>query len=136
MTTRSRTSIYLIEQPIASIPSNRLPSNGEALGYFFYMYRIEKNSFNYSCINVIEEVIFVWNKARIPITRKDNALNKFKKLYNQWLNLFKHKDRKTELHRQQECGFRLKMANLFDIGDADALKKITIDEDRQFLLAH
>jgi len=27
------------------------------------------------------------------------------------------------------------MANLFDIGDADALKKITIDEDRQFLLA-
>lgn len=135
MTTRSRTSIYLIRQPIASIPSNRLPSNGETLGYFFHIYRIEKKSFDCSCINVIEEVIFIWNKARIPTTRKDNAVNKFKKLYNQWLNLFKHKDRKTELHRQQECGFRLKMANLFDIGDADALKKITIDEDRRFLLA-
>lgn len=79
--------------------------------------------------------MFVWNKARILTTRKDNAVDKFKKLHNQWLNLFKRKDRKTELHRQQECGFRLKMANLFDIGDADALKKITIDEDRQFLMA-
>lgn len=78
MTTRSHTSIYLIEQPIASIPSNCLPSNGEALGYFFHTYRIEKKSFNYSYINVIEEVIFVWNKARIPATRKDNAVNKFK----------------------------------------------------------
>lgn len=77
---------------------------------------------------------FVWNKARIPTTWKDNAINTFKKLYNQWLNLFKHTNRKTELHLQQECGFRLKMANLFDIGDADALNKITIDEDRQFLL--
>ncbi|KAE9522687.1 hypothetical protein AGLY_016909 [Aphis glycines] len=76
MTIRSRTSIYLIEQPIASIPSNRLPSNGEALGYFFHMYRIEKKSFNYSCINVIEEVIFIWNKVRIPTAWKDNAVNK------------------------------------------------------------
>ncbi|XP_060855594.1 piggyBac transposable element-derived protein 4-like [Metopolophium dirhodum] len=33
MTTRSHTSIYLVEQPIQSIPSIRLPSNGEALGY-------------------------------------------------------------------------------------------------------
>ncbi|CAI6357229.1 unnamed protein product [Macrosiphum euphorbiae] len=98
------------------------------------MYRIEKKSFNYACVKVIDQVIFVWNKARIPTTRKDNAINKFKKLYNQLLYLFKHKDRKTELHRQQVCGFRLKMANLFDIGDADALKKIMIEEDRQFLL--
>lgn len=28
-----------------------------------------------------------------------------------------------------------KMANLFNIVDADALKTITIDEDRQYLLA-
>jgi len=99
------------------------------------MYRIEKKSFNYSCVKVIEEVIFVWNKARIPTTRKDNAINKFKKLYNQWLNLFKHKDRITELHRQQESGFRLKIANLFDISDANATNKIIIDKDRRLLLA-
>lgn len=79
MTTRSRTSIYLVEQPIPSIPSNRLPSNGEALSFFFHLYRIEKKCFNYSCAKVIEEVICVWNKARIPTTRKDNAINKFKK---------------------------------------------------------
>lgn len=38
------------------------------------------------------------------------------------MNKFKHIDRKTELHRQQECWCRLKMDNLFDIDDDYVLK--------------
>jgi len=43
------------------------------------MYWIEKKSFKYSYVKVIGEVIFVWNKVIIPMTRNDNGKNIFKK---------------------------------------------------------
>ena len=58
-----------------------------------------------------------------------------KKLYNDWFNLFRHKDRESEFYQQQESNFHTKLGYLFDIADVKALKIIRVEEDRLFLQA-
>ena len=56
-------------------------------------------------------------------------------LFTEYKCLKKHKDRKTDTQRTNEDKFREKFDDLFDIAHAEAMTRITIGEDRQFLIA-
>lgn len=83
---------------------------------------------------VIREVMVFWEKARIPTRDENHCVNKVIDMYEEWRLLQKHAGRTTVKHKQSEELFTDKFDNLFDIGHTDALKLISIEEDKQFLI--
>jgi len=133
--TRSHTELYLLHQPVVELSSIRLASNGEVLGLFCHLHLSAGHSKREAATSVVEQAIQIWDRARIPTCRKDHAVTKLEQLYKVWTNLKKHKDRRSSLHSAQEEEFCDKMYDLFDIAHANAMKTMTIEEDREFLRA-
>ncbi|KAG0724089.1 hypothetical protein GWK47_041387 [Chionoecetes opilio] len=80
-------------------------------------------------------VAVVWEKARIPTQKKSRCVERILRLYASWQNLDRSKKRSAEVDVENRRSFSLALMTLFDIGHADAFDLITVDEDRQFLLA-
>ena len=63
--------------------SNQLPSSRQTLSLFFYLH-VKEKTIQVSATQNVKEVIFFWNKARIP-TRKDcHVISKIKNQYERW----------------------------------------------------
>jgi hypothetical protein len=84
---------------------------------------------------VIREVVQVWERARIPTKPQQHAIKKMESLFAEYKSLKKHKDRKTDTQKTNEDKFREKFDDLFDIAHAEAMTRITIEDDQQFLIA-
>ena len=135
MTTRRHSEVYLLGQPACELSKIRLPSNGEVMRLFLHLHLTLGQQQRQAAASIVEKVLKIWDKARVPTCRKDNAIPKLEQLHKAWTNLKKHKDRPSQLHAIQEEQFRDKMKNLFDIAHAEALTMIKIEEDRNFLIA-
>ena len=132
METRKK-DVYLLG-PSDKLAGNKLPSNKQALGRFLYIHVKEKKTVREASTAVIREVVQFWERARIPTKPQQHAIKKMESLFGEYKCLKKHKDRKTDTQRTNEDKFRDKFDDLFDIAHAEAMTRITIEEDRQFLI--
>ncbi|MEL6606429.1 MAG: hypothetical protein AAFP20_24820, partial [Cyanobacteria bacterium J06614_10] len=121
--------------PSDKLAGNKLPSNKQAICRFLYIHVQEKKTVREASTAVIREVVQFWERARIPTKPQQHAIKKMESLFEEYKCLKKHKNRKTDTQRKNEDKFREKFDDLFDIAHAEAMTRITIEEDRQFLIA-
>ena len=82
--------IPLIGTPLEKIVGNKLPSKRDVLQCLFYHMREENLSRRESARIVLQQVVELWNKARIPVTRDQHCIAKVEGLHEKWRGLQKH----------------------------------------------
>ena len=117
------------------LTGSKLPSKGEVLSNFLHYHQDEKLTIGSSADAVVNKVTEFWEKARIPIIRKDHSIAKLQKLYVKYQQLKKGRKRRSPCQIQKEETFGKCLRDLFDIASADALSTIDNKEDRDFLIA-
>jgi hypothetical protein len=132
--TRSKTEIWLIGQEERQILGSKVPSIRQALSLFFYHHRTQEQTIRVSSTAVVKVVEKFWKKARPEVRQKQHSVTKLEQLFHIWGALKKNANRKTGTQIANEKTF-VDLDNLFDIACMDVLRKCTIEEDRQFLLA-
>ena len=125
---------YLIEETSNEILGAKLPSKEQVLSVFLHHHITKNKSVSESADIVSGEVEAYWQKARLPLQRKDKIKEKVKKLFNQWKFLKKNKGRGGK-QKANEKEFKIAMKNLFDVAHANAMSLISIKEDKDFLKA-
>ncbi|XP_055838250.1 uncharacterized protein LOC129906492 [Episyrphus balteatus] len=130
----TREKIFLVGYPSHQITGCKLPSNRQVLSTLFFNLRIVKLNLKESARLVIREVLIFWEKARIQTKYEKDAIVKLEKLYNEWRNHQRNKNKTLESTKNKIKEFALKMDDLFDIAHRDALtiteKKRRIEEFR------
>jgi len=130
---RKSTDVYLIGPMKRELLGGKLPSNRDVLSYFHYLLSTEKDV-KVSAKIVIDKCFEFYNKARIPTRAHQHCITKFLKLYERWKKLKSHSSRQTVREIANRINFSESLDLLFDISHRDALKLITIEEDREFLI--
>jgi len=128
-----RTKYYLIATLDKPIQGSKLPSIAQVLGRYLYLINLCKSK-RAAAQLIQDEIIVFWNKARIPTQRKDYIIDKIINLTKLYFKLKDHKNSTSEKHKKKERDFVDTFNDLFDIAPKNALTKITIEEDREFLL--
>ena len=103
--------------------------------FFFTSTLAIKKTVRDSATIVVNCVTNFWDKAKIPIIRKDTVVSKVEKLYKHYQSIKRGKSRRSALQKQKESEFVAELPNLFDIASIDALAVMENQEDREFLLA-
>lgn len=83
------------------------------------------------------DIMALWERAGIPTKLKKDVIKKIEKKFDEWQKLKKNKENKakrSEGLQKKEKEWQDSLDDLFDIAHADALNKITIEEDRLFLI--
>ena len=83
----------------------------------------------------IQEFFAYWNRARIPVWDERRTIKKLKDLVTAWEKIKKNKNRKSETHKMNVEVFTAEFPNLFDVSHDNTFQLITIQVDRDFLLA-
>ncbi len=133
--TRTETEIWLVGQQIDAFTGRKLPSNGDVLCRLFHLIRSQSNTLRDAARNVFTELKLFWDQARIPTIADYNGVNKIDKMYYDWRALNKGNTRRSEPQVHKEEAFKELLPDLFDIAHANALDMISIQEDKDFLLA-
>ena len=84
---------------------------------------------------VVQKVETFWAKARVPTRHHQDSIKKLEKLFNTWKNLKKNSKRTTQKQSENESSFKDTLDDLFDIAHGNALNIMTIQEDKDFLIA-
>ncbi|XP_053977478.1 uncharacterized protein LOC128875689 [Hylaeus volcanicus] len=134
METRSSDKLFILNYYEQQIVGAKLPSNGQVLRVLFYNMRKVKLDLKTSATLVIKETEIFWEKARIPVKKTSDSIDKLKSLYQKWRTLYKSVNRRTAIQIQREQEFKDSLDDLFDIAHANALEMIKIEEDKLFLL--
>ena len=66
---------------------------------------------------------------------EQHVLTKIEKCVDKYQKLKKNKYRKSKTQKQKECDFLKELDSFFDIANQNAMQMMTIEEDKQFLLA-
>src|SRR5215469_7417663 len=104
--TRSSAEVWLLGKGMNKLSNARLPTCSDVLRLVQYHHHSEahtlRKSYNISC----EEVLKVWERARIPTQRIDSCVRKLTRLYEEYITL--KKNRKTQLQscRSKEHSFQ------------------------------
>ena len=91
--TRSKTDVWLIGQPEPHLPENVLPTTADVLKTFFYFHKLSKKTISESASLTANQLIDVWNKARIPMTYQPHVVSKIKSLGAEYILMTKNKSR-------------------------------------------
>lgn len=134
-TTRTKSEIYLIGPQKHQIMGAKLPSKRQVLSVYFYNTRTVKLSQVDSLEILYFEIRVFWEKARIPISKKQYVILKIQSLVDDYRGVQKTPSARknpNELTHQRE--FVEKLDDLFDIVASDALQKLK-GIDREFLIS-
>ena len=135
METRLSYDHYLLS-PLDQITGNKFPSNKQALGRILHIKMYNRNITNREASRlVVGEIEQFWEKARIPTKYEHNSIDKLEALYQSYRGLKRHRDRRTATTKSNEDLFCDKFDDLFDIAHERAMEMITIQEDKDFLVA-
>lgn len=142
---RSKSKIWLLGNTLETLPSNRAPTKGEVLRYFFYLKEGPLSNEKYSSSNktifskITNDLSAIWAKTGIKTQRKDKVQQKICVLYESYRTLMKHKDRKDKSNT-----FLTELDEYFYIAHQEAANFVHRDtlrdrsqkeEDLQFLAA-
>jgi len=133
-TTRNSPKVWLLGKPDRDIVGSGLPTNGAVLRNFMYHHQEEGLTVVDSASMTIDAALVVWAKARIPTQRKDSAIRKLRKLFDQYNKLKDSRLLQSEPARMKEEQFKCDLDELFDISTKDALSVMNNEEDKAFLL--
>ncbi|KAK2717035.1 hypothetical protein QYM36_007247 [Artemia franciscana] len=133
--TRSRTELYLIGSSVSELRGSKLPSLRMALGFFLHLHFELNETIRHSSAAALTELAKFWRKARIPMRDHQNCQTKLEQAFEEWRLLKKNKARKSSTLQAREAAFVSRLEDLFDIAHADALNTMSIQEDKDFLLA-
>jgi len=131
METRSQTEVWLIGQGSMALSGHTLPSKKQVLQTFFY--HKKDNNIRQSATIVTQQVLIIWNKARIPTKQPYHVVAHVEKLFDKYCKLKKNKGRDSLTQHNNEQAFIEEIEQLFDIAHENAMTSITLEEDRQFL---
>lgn len=131
----SRQKVYLVGVLRNQILGSKLPSLRDCLSVLFHNIRILNMTISDAAHLVIDECLIFWRKARIPTRDRSDCVKKLMKVHEKWINLKKSSKRKGVTQIRKENMFEEEMNNLFDIAHANALNLMSIEEDKQFLIA-
>ena len=137
-TTRSETDLWLIGQMSDSLPSNKLPSKREVMSLFYYYKKMTKQTVHDAAHLTNNDTLDVWVKAHIPTRLKKHVVQKVEDLFKEYDKLIKNKENKakrSETLRKKEEEWNQGLDNLFDIAHARAMEMMSIQEDREVLIA-
>lgn len=84
ISTRLQTEIFLIGQPEPNLPDKVLPLTSDVLKTYFYHLNSTKKSVPESLKTTVDELIIIWNKARIPTAFHPNVVLKLKTLVQEF----------------------------------------------------
>ena len=132
-TTRLQTEVWLVGQPEPCLPHNVLPTSGQIWRTVYYNHNILHKTIPESLKATSEDLVSIWNCARIPTAFQPNIVSKMKALIEDYNLLKKNKARKSQTQRNREQEFTEQMGKLFDISHKQAKELIRIAEDRIFL---
>ena len=133
--TRSQKELYLIGSTVTELTGSKLPSMRMALGLFLHHHLELNETIRQSSASAITEIANFWQKARIPMRDNQNCQTKLEQTFEEWRLLKKNKGRKTSTQQAREMEFFSRFDDLFDVAHANALNMMTIQEDKDFLLA-
>lgn len=106
----------------------------QVLQVLFYNMRFVNLIAKLSAKLTIDGVQIFWHQARIPIREEHKCVDKLLKLYEKWKTIQKTvADKRSNIQKQAADTFLENLDELFDIATVDALDKIRIVKDRQFL---
>lgn len=134
MAMKSKRNIYLVSTK-ADLTGSKLPSKGEVLSNFLHYHQEKNLTIRPSAAAVVDGVMEFWAKARIPTIRKDHSIAKVEKLYTEYQQLKKGKYRRSTPQIKKEEAFKHTLKDVFDVAADDALSTMSIQEDKDFLLA-
>lgn len=125
----------MLGKPSPTITGNKLPSKRHALQVFFHLHNEDKMTVRESATEAVGPALPFWDKAKILVGLKKHLIEKLEALFNSWRSLRQGKKKESAVQRQREKAFEDDQDDLFDMAHQDALHMITIEEDKQFLLA-
>lgn len=135
VSTRRKSEIWLVGYAASTLPQTKLPSEREVFSLFFH-YKLISGNIKLAARLTANDVIEIWQKARIPTQKRQRVISNVEKMFISWQKLKKNKENKRKRSagleaKEKEWGNKLD--RLFDIAHTDAMNIITIDEDKQFL---
>lgn len=74
--TRKKTEVWLIGQMSAALNQTVLPTTKNVMSLFFHYKDIEKLSIKNAYHSTAEDVLDIWEKARIPVRLKNTSWQK------------------------------------------------------------
>ena len=119
----SKREIWLVGPYLEVIPCSKLPSKRQVMGYLMNCKDRKHMPVKASLKETAEEVVKLWNKARIPTKRLDHIEEKMKKLFTEYNLLKKNRNnaaKRSAALQQKESLFDLNLNQLFDIAHTDA----------------
>ncbi|XP_053968382.1 uncharacterized protein LOC128869807 [Anastrepha ludens] len=127
-------NIDLIGNTAHQITGAKLPCIKQVLQVMFHNMRFVGLTAKDSAKLTISAAVIFWQQARIPIINDDKCVKKLMKVYDQWKNIQRTvPDKRSNAQKQVAEQFTQNLDDLFDIAIGDALEKIRIEEDREFL---
>ena len=110
----------------------KLPTNQQVLQVLFYKTRYLKKAVKESIRDVIQEVQSIWDKAIIPTKSRSTCILLLEKLYDEYHNLQKFKNKSNYPQIKETLIYKLNM--LFDIAQEDVIQVLD-EEKKTFLLS-
>ena len=117
---------------VTSFYKKQLPSKKQVLQHLFYLKSEEMKGKPLKDITdrVLEEIIMIWDQAKIPTLAIKNSVKKLENLFHEWRELQKNKSRNTPSAIQKRDEFIEKLPQLFDISAENWEKMILSDKSR------
>ncbi|KAJ8686120.1 hypothetical protein QAD02_021914 [Eretmocerus hayati] len=96
---------YLIGGPISPIDDrDQIPLNGQVLKSLLYHIQNDQKKLRCAAKSASDKVLEIWKRNGIPTRKKYHCQNKIIKLYNEYRNILKHKNRpSSKVHEKEFC---------------------------------
>jgi len=133
---RSSSSLpFGIGQAQNKLPITCLPTYRMMFQRFYYEMLVIKRNVKQSSVVVAEELTNLWQKENIPTKEKQHVISKIKdEIYEEMVRVKKNIKRRDNKQLQKEQNLTNKLDKLFDIAHADAMTKMSVQNDRDFLI--
>ncbi|XP_057331332.1 uncharacterized protein LOC130671453 isoform X1 [Microplitis mediator] len=125
--------IYLVGLQSSAFSTRKLPSQRQVLSVFFYHLHSLKKSARESTRDVLNDVYEIWSLTGIPTVKRQNAVLKIKKLYDELASIKKSKSRNTQTQKLREILYSQKLDKIFDIALKKNFDQLT-ETQKEFLL--
>ncbi|KAL7632077.1 UNVERIFIED_CONTAM: hypothetical protein RMT77_017618 [Armadillidium vulgare] len=134
MTTRATIEAFRVWHTDPNITTNSLTTKSQFLKTFFLTPKEANLGPTKSLKLCLDAIPKYWERAGIPIMRRDSALRKMESFLKEYYRLVKNKSNKSESYRVKEETFKNEIRNnIIDIAQVNAKEMMKNQEYIQFL---
>ena len=133
MTTRSKTVVHLIGEPLEDFSGRVLSTARNVLRVYFHLHKINKIPKKEAISDVVHRLLNIWEMARILAAEERAIKKKLEVIIDKYREIEKSAKRGGTVQKAKEDEFLSVTSSIFDIGHVNAQTSIKIEEDRIFL---